>query len=1267
MPDHKSERTAVTACTIVARNYLPAARVLASSYRRHNPDHRFVIALIDGGPEDEPRDDNHDVVGPDCFGIDRETYRRMATAYSVTELATSVKPYLLRELRRKSDVAIYIDPDIKFFAPTPEIAELANEQSIVLTPHFLSPLPRDGKEPDEAAIMGAGVFNLGFIAVGPGSEAFLDYWAERLRHDAIVAPAEQLFTDQRWVDLVPALFEHCVLRGRGFNVAYWNLHERTLEQKPDGTLTAAGETLRFFHFSGYRPERPWILTSYCARAPRILLSENPLLRTLCDDYARALKDAGYAETLDQVPYGFARSANGIKFSQSLRRLYRRAWINAEKKQLPLPPHPFGADGGAEFNSWLATPANSAQAAAGLNRLTFGVWESRPDLQAAFPQPLGPDAAGFRQWCRSSGLAEERLPQAALPLEPDVPTGPADDFGVNVLGYLTAELGVGEMGRIVHDTIQGAGIPVTSVLEERLVRNRTGALRPATLAEPRFPLSVIAVNADQTPTVLAHHPAVGHERYRIGVWAWELEEFPEWQHNAFDLVDEVWTISDFCRDAIAKHSPVPVKTIPVPVRDPGSVDRDDLTDGPVTFLFAFDFNSIAQRKNPWGTISAFQRAFPRNVDVRLIIKTINADLHPLDAERLRNAAGDDGRIELVERYLTTAELDELYQRSTCYVSLHRSEGFGLTVAEAMARGIPVIATDYSGTSEFVDENSGWPIPYKLVPVGPGCSPYHPDAVWADPDLDAAAEAMRAVLHDRREAARRGTAARQKVLRERSMANASKWMHEQLRSAYDEWNSRRVEIAETENPLTPMQNAREALRWRPAPDAPAKTPLAPALRKAVLRALDHYDVHQRDVMAALFAGIEDTNRRLLDRIEALEAELGESRHTAARVDHLSRTVDELRGRLPDVGSRIEQVETEVDKLVGVTADLRDGIAASGSTVYRMFQERDERFDRLETADRTMHKMFQERDERLDRLDTTDRTMHKMFQERDERLDGTELSIRDLRRDVAAVHQAARTLHAPLPSGTDVVLCDAGALLLPIDEVVLPWIRHHHFWEYGESRHMAALAAERPGAFLDIGAHVGYHSLKLLQTCSGITSVVAVEADPDIAALLQRNVSVNLSALVAARVQVFAVAAWNAAGEVGLASADSTNSGDNRVFGTDIEIEGRTVPAVRLDSLPEILNERVALVKVDLQGRDHRALDGLHEVLVRDRPDVVCEFCPVAIEELGDDPLVVLAGYRDLGYQVAVVLNDGTHAETGNDEELVRGAREDPKGFVTLWLRP
>ena len=727
------------AATIVAGNYLPAARVLAESYLRHHPGGEFTVLVVDGGDERPDCPPGMRLLGPADLDLEPAEFGRMAMSYTVTELCTAVKPWLLRRLLAEHETAIYLDPDIEVFAPFAGlVAELAAEHDIVLTPHVLAPMPRDGLRPTEADIMASGVFNLGFLGLSRGATGFLDFWSERLRHDAISAITEQLFTDQRWVDNVPAMFRHTVITDPGFNVAYWNVYQRPLARDAGGALTAAGEPLRFYHFSGYRPQLPWLASTHYADRPRLLLSEQPLLATLFADYRRKLMDAGYATAL-RAPYRWATLSDGTKVSPSLRRTYRQAWVQAERTGAAAPPNPFDPDGSGAFVRWAMTPADLRQRRAGVTPWALALWRSRADLQTAFPEPLGADAGGFRNWCATVGVAEGELRRGVIPPEADHPVITIDETpGVNLLGYLTAELGVGEMGRLVHDAVVASGLPVATTVEELTVSNRTGHPGPdrASPGEPRFGVSVLCVNADMTATTLRLHPELARDRYVIGVWSWELAAFPAELREAFRLVDEVWAISDFCAAAFAQNAPVPVHTFPVPVRDPiaGRPPRRRPAGEPTTFLYLFDHNSVFERKNPVAAVTAFQRAFEGRDDVRLVIKSMNGEQHLADRERLRAAAADDPRVELVERYLDQAEVHKLFAAAHGYLSLHRSEGFGLTVAEAMAHGLAVIATDYSGTSEFLTSQTGWPVPCRLVPVGPGNAPYPPAAVWAEPDLD-----------------------------------------------------------------------------------------------------------------------------------------------------------------------------------------------------------------------------------------------------------------------------------------------------------------------------------------------------------------------------------------------------------------------------------------------------------------------------------------------------------------------------------------------------
>jgi glycosyltransferase involved in cell wall biosynthesis len=760
------------ACTVVTRDRLAAAEVLAGSYRAHHPGHEFTVLVADG-----------DTV-PGELDLDPEEYFRLVTCHDGADLADVLRPLLLRSLLERFDVAVLLDPDVEVHAPFEDVSALAAGHGIVVAAALLAPLPRDGLEPADVP----GVYD-GFLAAGPAAKPFLDHWAAQARR----RPPHRTAVSWRWPDLLPGPFEHLVVRDPGLAVGYWNLHERDAAES------------RFLAFRGYDPESPWLLSADCATRPRVRLSADPALRRLCDAYGERVGPARPGRDR------FAVLPDGSPLTAQMRQLYHDAWLSTETPDEPaekLPPHPFGDDGGRAFREWLTEPANPVDAAGGMTRLAAEVWRARVDLQAVFPHPRGADAPGFRQWCATHGVAEGLLPAWALPVPAAAPLPPVEDFGVNVVGFLTAELGLGEMARLIQRVLAEAGVPMVSVVEERSISGsvRTGLAAPQSVGPPRFGVSLLTVNSDFTRVVVDSHPDAAAGRYRIGLWAWELEDFPAGMHDGFAFVDEVWTPSEFATRAIAAHSPVPVRTIPVPVPDPGPVVREP---GAATrFLFVFDFNSTGGRKNPWGVVEAFRRAFPGREDVRLVLKATNGRRNTAAVERLRRAIDGDARIELVERYLTAAELDDLYARTDAYVSLHRSEGFGLTVAEAMVRGLPVIATDYSSTTEFFGPESGWPVPCTMTEVGPGWPPYRPDGRWADPDLDAAAEAMRAVADDPAEARRRGAAAREHILRTHPADVTAAWLRERLSEAHRTWLARQAPEPPHRSPL--VANARRLLR-------------------------------------------------------------------------------------------------------------------------------------------------------------------------------------------------------------------------------------------------------------------------------------------------------------------------------------------------------------------------------------------------------------------------------------------------------------------------
>ena len=280
-------------CTIVARNYVAAARVLARSFCAHNEGGICWTLVVDDverevGREPEP----FEIVRPEDLDID--CWDEMAAGYGLLELSTAVKPWFIRHLLHHRGVAriTYLDPDIQVFDTLAEVDGLLRSHAVVVNPHLTAPLPRDGHRPSETDILGSGSFNLGFVAFDRGSQVdtLLDWWAERLATDCLVAPERGYFVDQRWMDfapgLIPSLF---VLRDPGYNVAYWNLSSREVDRAGNG-YTVNGRPLRFFHFSGYDPDRPDQLSKH---QDRITLGEHPPVQELCDAYGVALAAAGH--------------------------------------------------------------------------------------------------------------------------------------------------------------------------------------------------------------------------------------------------------------------------------------------------------------------------------------------------------------------------------------------------------------------------------------------------------------------------------------------------------------------------------------------------------------------------------------------------------------------------------------------------------------------------------------------------------------------------------------------------------------------------------------------------------------------------------------------------------------------------------------------------------------------------------------------------------------------------------------------------------------
>jgi glycosyltransferase involved in cell wall biosynthesis len=488
------------------------------------------------------------------------------------------------------------------------------------------------------------------------------------------------------------------------------------------------------------------------------LADLPGARPLFDEYRRRLLAAGYEET-SGWPYAFGRFDNGVGVHPLVRGMYLRL-----------------GDGVAQFGDPFATGHRGSfwrfiheetHPGSGVSRFWYEVYvrRSRGDLRRAFPDVFGKDRAPFLAWVAQLGRTEygqgDAGPDRAGVAQPEPPPARDDRPGLNVAGYAMSEKGLGEALRATVTALSAAGIPHCVVDFPDPGSANAGGSPVGALEDNPYPVNLIHLTALELPRfVAARGPEFLRGKYNIGFWMWELDRLPRAFRGAFVHLDEVWVASTFCLDAISRASPVPVVKVPLSLsverlRAKG-VGREYFgLPGPAfVFLFVFDAHSVLERKNPRGLIRAFRRAFPGQEDVRLVLKLVRGN------RRIRDmlvAEAADARVLVVDRVLERSELNSLMDLCDCYVSLHRSEGFGLTMAEAMALGKPVIATAYSANTDFMNSGNSFPVRYELVRLDRDHGPYFRGGVWAEPSVEHAAELMRYVYEDpaaAAEVARRG---------------------------------------------------------------------------------------------------------------------------------------------------------------------------------------------------------------------------------------------------------------------------------------------------------------------------------------------------------------------------------------------------------------------------------------------------------------------------------------------------------------------------------
>jgi glycosyltransferase involved in cell wall biosynthesis/SAM-dependent methyltransferase len=491
--------------------------------------------------------------------------------------------------------------------------------------------------------------------------------------------------------------------------------------------------------------------------------------------------------------------------------------------------------------------------------------------------------------------------------------------VNVVGFFRAEFGQGEAARRVVAALERTGIPFSTVTYDRVPHRQAHPFDDRAGKAP-YPSNIVCLNAEHLlQFVQGEERDLLRGRYSVGLWFWETDRLPRQVRPALDFLDEVWVASDFVREAIQAETEKPVLTMPLPVVVPPrpALTRADLSlpDDATVFLFVFDFFSTIERKNPLGLIEAYKRAFPEPADTLLYLKSINGDRSREELAQVRSAAEGRRDIVISDGYVDHDRLTAITALCDCYVSLHRSEGFGLTIAEAMAYGKPAIATGYSGNLAFMDAESSFLVPYSLTSLDREIGPYPAGTVWAQPDLGEAARLMRLVVEEPEQARERGHLGRKAVESKQSLDRAASFLGQRV----PELERLGTERAQRE---TPASRALGFLRDGPTVrwDAPSRTGRVGLVwRRLLLRLLRPYLIRQRELETLLVSGLDELERSR-DRLE-----------DAVRV--VQSLASQLSERTDRIDARIERLTSDLyAKPFMASTDM----AGPGDSPYDAFEE-------------------------------------------------------------------------------------------------------------------------------------------------------------------------------------------------------------------------------------------------------------------------------------------------------------------------------------------
>lgn len=607
----------------------------------------------------------------------------------------------------------------------------------------------------------------------------MDWWKSKLEKLCLNDIDLGLFVDQKWIDLIITLFDDVVvLKDNRYNMAYWNIFQR-LDYIKD---------VVFFHFSGIRYK------NLSVHQNRIDYSDLDIrVKYLCVKYLAELDKND--KSFSTIEYKYNLFNNGSVISSDIRKMFNTSSFpeeinpfneyslfnnNAVLAGLDIDYIGFYDNEPAIRGQYIWTMKNCGVkipqeegilSICGLHdssfignmnidiildgkfitsqyidkeyfEIAFNIPESNHIriLNIVFSKSFTPLSIGLNKDDRELAsrigyisLNQNKFLDFSRP-EPYHKSYSTKNLGINSIGYAQAETGVGQVLRYFSNALANNINNIVYPVIDKMAENKDSSCSAIQVNNNPYCFNIFFMNGDEYILSRFNFDML-QGKYNIGYWFWELEDVPHHWFNNERVLDEIWAGSDFNLNGFSQQAKVPCVRIQPPVEFdiPKKQSRFHVKDK-FNVLMIYDKNSVAERKNPLGVIEVFMKSIASYPDTVLIIKT--------NDESIAEYAIKD-KVIIINEILTRKEIYELQNSADCYVSLHRSEGFGLNIAESMFLGKPTIATNWSGNTDYMNNTNSFPVNYDLKPINAATRVYNIGSRWAEPDLEHSIYTMKKV--------------------------------------------------------------------------------------------------------------------------------------------------------------------------------------------------------------------------------------------------------------------------------------------------------------------------------------------------------------------------------------------------------------------------------------------------------------------------------------------------------------------------------------------